>query len=134
MARARVLICDDDRAFRSLLRVLVSAQDDMEVVGEGCDGRECLEHAASARPDAVLLDLVMPRMSGLAALPALIEAHPAAKVIVLSSEDPEEAEPAVRRLGATCFVPKAERNLLATLPDRIREALASGPPVSPPAG
>jgi DNA-binding NarL/FixJ family response regulator len=129
--RARVLICDDDRGFRSLVRALLSVQDDMEVVGESCDGRACLEQAAHARPDAVLLDLVMPTMSGLAALPQLVAALPAAKIIVLSSEDPAQVEAVVLELGAAGFVAKADRRLIDTLPLRIREALS---PAAPPAG
>jgi DNA-binding NarL/FixJ family response regulator len=125
-----VLICDDDGAFRGLLRALLSVQDDMEVVGESCDGQACLEQAAEARPDAVLLDLVMPRMSGLVALPQLVEAVPAAKVIVLSSEDREKLEPVVLELGAAGFVGKADRGLIDILPGRIREALS---PQAPPA-
>jgi CheY-like chemotaxis protein len=95
----RLALCDDDATFRRLLHVLLSAEDDMQVVEESCDGRACIEQVARARPDAVLLDLSMPGMSGLAAIPELVEASPRTKVIVLSAEDPAAVAPLVAASG-----------------------------------
>jgi len=119
----RLALCDDDAAFRRLLRELLSAEDDMEVVGESCDGPACIEQVARDRPDAILLDVSMPGMSGLAAIPALVEASPRTTIIVLSGEDPERAAPAARLLGAAAFIAKAERDLIDSLPPRIRSVV-----------
>lgn len=127
----RVALCDDDPTFRRLLRALLSGEEDMQVVGESCDGRACIEQVARARPDAVLLDLSMPGMSGLAAIPELVETAPGTKIIVLSGEDADRVAPVVRSLGAAAFIPKAERELMETLPRQIRDLLA--PPLRPPA-
>ncbi len=123
----RLALCDDDALFRRLARALLCAQDDMQVVGESCEGRGCIEQVLRDRPDAVLLDLSMPGMSGLEAIPELLEAAPGTAVIVLSGEDAGRAEPLVRRLGAAGFIPKADRGLVDTLPPRIRSLLASRP-------
>jgi len=120
----RLALCDDDAAFRRLVRELLSAEEDMEVVGESCDGPACIEQVAKARPDAILLDLSMPGGSGLAAIPALAQASPRTTIIVLSGEDPVKAAPAARRLGAAAFIAKAERNLIDSLPPRIRSVVA----------
>ncbi len=127
----RLALCDDDAAFRRLLHVLLSAEHDMQVVGESCDGRACIEQVAEARPDAVLLDLSMPVMSGLAAIPVLVETSPGTKIIVLSGEDPARVAPVVRDLGAAAFIAKADHGLVDSLPPRIRSVMA-GPPGSPP--
>ena len=82
----RLALCDDDANFRALVRVVLAGEDDMEVVSESGDGRECVERIAATRPDAVLLDLVMPRMLGFEAIPQLTAASPETKVIVLSSQ------------------------------------------------
>jgi DNA-binding NarL/FixJ family response regulator len=123
----RLALCDDDPTFRRLLRALLSAQHDMQVVGESCEGRGCIEQVVRDRPDAVLLDLSMPGMSGLEAIPELVEAAPRTTIIVLSAEDPGRVEPVVRGLGAAAFIPKAERGLVDTLPRRIRCVVATRP-------
>lgn len=119
----RLALCDDDAGFRRLLRALLSAEDDMDVVGESCDGRACITQVARARPDAVLLDLAMPGMSGLTAIPALVDASPQTKIIVLSAEDPARVGPVAQDLGAAAFIPKADRSLVDTLPPRIRSVV-----------
>jgi DNA-binding NarL/FixJ family response regulator len=123
----RLALCDDDAAFRRLLHVLLSAEHDMQVVGESCDGRACIEQVARARPDAVLLDLSMPGMSGLAAIPELAEASPRTKIIVLSGEDPARVAPVVRDLGAAAFIAKEQGDLIDSLPPRIRSVMGAGP-------
>lgn len=123
----RLALCDDDDAFRRLLHVLLSAEEDMQVVGESCDGRACIEQVAQARPDAVLLDLSMPGISGLAAIPELAEASPGTKIIVLSGEDPARVAPVAHDLGAAAFIAKAERDLIDSLPPRIRSVMGAGP-------
>ncbi len=123
-ARAlRVAVCDDDSSFRLLVRLVLENQDDIEVVTETCDGRQCIEEVAKVKPDAVLLDLSMPEVSGFDVLCDLAVAAPETKIIVVSGEPAESAEPAVRALGAVGFVGKAEPGLLAALPNRVRAAV-----------
>ncbi len=101
----------------------MAGEADMEVVSESCDGHECVERIATERPDAVLLDLVMPRMMGFEAIPQLTAASPDTKVIVLSSQPAERVEAAVRRLGAVGFIEKAGHQLIDSLPGRVRAAV-----------
>ena len=119
----RLALCDDDANFRALLRVVLAGEDDMEVVSESCDGHECVERIATMRPDAVLLDLIMPRMMGFEAIPQLTAASPDTKVIVLSSQPAEKMEAAVLRLGAVGFIEKGTDQLVDSLPGRVSAAV-----------
>ena len=121
--KLRLSLCDDDRSFRTLVRAVIDAQDDMQVVSESCDGQDCLREVAETRPDVVLLDLDMPTMTGYQALDRLAAVHPATKVIVLSGEAREHAEKAVRDLGAIAFIDKGAAELVGSLAERIRTAL-----------
>lgn len=79
-----VLICDDSPEIRSLLHVVISLRDGISVVGEAADGDEAIAQAELLQPDVILLDLSMPRRTGLEALPDLNRVAPAAQVIILS--------------------------------------------------
>ncbi len=83
--RVRILIADDHAVVRSGLRALLSLQDDMEVVGEAKDGLEAVEQAGRRTPDVVLLDLEMPRLDGVQAIPKILEASPKSRILVLTS-------------------------------------------------
>ena len=72
----RVLIVDDHAVVREGLRSFLTLQDGIEVAGEAADGEEALETAAQLRPDVILMDLVMPRLDGVAAMRALRERLP----------------------------------------------------------
>lgn len=67
----RVLLADDQALLRGAFRVLIDAEDDMEVVGEAADGREAVELARTTRPDVVLMDIRMPGVDGLSATAAI---------------------------------------------------------------
>ncbi len=60
----RVLLCDDQELVRAGFRLILDLEDDMEVVGEACDGRACLAEVARTAPDVVLMDIRMPVMDG----------------------------------------------------------------------
>lgn len=85
-----VLICDDDEDVRLLLRLLIEeseATDDrrgLELLGEARDGNEAVSEAKRLQPDVILLDLSMPHLTGLEALPDIKEVAPAARIIVFS--------------------------------------------------
>lgn len=107
MNRIRILLADDHTIVREGLRQLLSAQDDMEVVGEAEDGCEVLDKIKLLRPDVILLDIAMPRLSGLDALVLMREAIPDVKVVVLSMHDKENYVQQVLALGAMGYVLKA---------------------------
>ncbi|SNB61241.1 response regulator transcription factor [Thermoflexus hugenholtzii] len=85
----RVLIADDHAVFRAGLRLLLSAQPDIEVVGEAEDGWQTLRQAEALRPDVILLDLTMPGMPGLQALALLRRQAPEARVLILTMHEDE---------------------------------------------
>jgi len=82
-----ILLADDHAVLRSGLRLLLDAQADMKVIGEANNGSEALALAARLQPDLILLDLTMPGLSGMEALPALRKAAPAARVLILTMHD-----------------------------------------------
>jgi two-component system, NarL family, response regulator NreC len=83
----RVLIVDDHAVVRTGLRRILDAEADIETVGEAADAERAVFEAIETRPDVVLLDVMMPGKSGIEGLPALLEAVPDAKVLVLSMQD-----------------------------------------------
>jgi DNA-binding NarL/FixJ family response regulator len=129
----RVLIADDDSDHRLLQRVTLGRDGRFDVVGEATDGAEALAMAVELRPDLVLLDLSMPRVDGLEALPQLRTAVPDSKVIMMSSFSRDQFAPAVMRAGAVGYLEKGmpQRRLvdeilaLAGLLEVVEEALAA---------
>jgi DNA-binding NarL/FixJ family response regulator len=91
MDPVRVIIVDDQELFRRGLTMLLAAEPDIEVVGEAGDGQAGVALAESAAPDVVLLDVRMPRLSGIEACQAIKELVPSAKLIMLTVSD-EEAD------------------------------------------
>jgi two-component system NarL family response regulator len=85
----RVVIVDDQELFRRGLIMLVAAEDDIEVVGEASDGDEAAELAAATVPDVVLMDVRMPRRSGIEACQMIKQVAPSAKIIMLTVSDEE---------------------------------------------
>ena len=103
---ARVLICDDNAAMRALLTAVVDGAANMRAVGEAADGNEALTAAVLHRPDVILLDLAMPRRSGLDVLPDLLRVAPAAKIVVFSGFARSVLGEEVLALGAACYLEK----------------------------
>lgn len=95
----RVLIVDDTASMRELMR-MHAIESGMEVVGEAADGVEAVSVALETQPDAVILDVEMPRMDGLQALPELSTAVPSAKVVVFSSRGEAATAPRAHAGGA----------------------------------
>lgn len=103
----RVLIVDDHPLTRDALGALL-AQQGFDVVGEAEDGSSAITQAEHLQPDLVLLDLTMPRMDGLTALPHIREAAPDAEVVVLTASDAEENLLSAIRAGASGYLLKTE--------------------------
>ena len=85
MNKIRILIADDHMLMRMGISTLVSTDKSMTVVGEARNGREAVELAGSLRPDVVIMDLMMPEMSGGEATKAIHEAHPGIKIVILTT-------------------------------------------------
>jgi DNA-binding NarL/FixJ family response regulator len=103
----RILLVDDHPLTRSALAALLQ-QHGFEVVGEAEDGQQAIERAARLRPDLILLDLSMPGLDGLSALPQLREAAPDCEVVVLTASGTEENLLGAIRAGAAGYLLKSE--------------------------
>ena len=112
----RILLVDDHPLTRSALSALLR-QNGFEVAGEATDGSEAIEAARRLEPDLILLDLSMPGLDGLEALPHLREAAPDCEVVVLTATETEDNLLAAIRAGAAGYLLKSEP------PERIVEFL-----------
>jgi NarL family two-component system response regulator LiaR len=105
----RVLIVDDHAVVREGLQAFLELQAGIEVAGQAADGEDAVEAAARLRPDVILMDLVMPRLDGVAAMRSLRESVPDARVIVLTSFlDDDKLLPALRAGAAGYLLKNAE--------------------------
>jgi DNA-binding NarL/FixJ family response regulator len=110
----RVLVADDHAVVREGLRVFLELQEGIEVVGEAGDGEEALALAEHLRPDVVLMDLVMPRRDGVAAMRELRRRLPDTRVIALTSFlDDERLLPAIQAGAAGYLLKDIEPSELA---------------------
>ena len=121
----RLLIADDHGIVRGGLRLLLDRQIDMEVVAEACDGVEAIELALRERPDICVLDVQMPRMTGLQATVEIRAHAPEISVLVLSMHDDERYLYEALQAGAAGYVLKREADTV--LVDAVR-AVARGEP------
>lgn len=103
----RVLLVDDDPDMRGLLEIMLAEDGRFAVVGHASDGAEALRLASTERPDVVVLDLQMPGMDGLTALPILRDQLPDARIVVVSAfPDPLTLADAMRR-GVDGYIDKS---------------------------
>jgi DNA-binding NarL/FixJ family response regulator len=116
--RIKVLVADDHAVVRDGIRAVIDLQKDMQVVGEAVNGREALDKTIELSPDVVVMDIVMPIMSGLDATRQIHKECPLARVLMLTQYDDEENVLASKQAGALGFVPKAAASSL--LLDGIR--------------
>jgi len=124
----RVVIIDDTADLRELLR-LALVRGGMRVVGEAGDGRSGIEAVRVGRPDVILLDLSMPVMDGLEALPHLRVLAPAARIIVLSGFGATQMAERALEVGADGYLQKGAS--LGRILDHIRD-IVEGRPINPP--
>lgn len=115
----RVLVADDSLLLRQLLVERLHGMADMEVVAEAADGVEAVDRAQEVRPEIVLLDLQMPRMSGLQALRAILDALPDTRVVVLTNHADSVYRRTCMAAGASRFLDKSGD--LDTLDQVLRE-------------
>ena len=102
----RTLIVDDHALFRRGLEMVLDAEDDIELVGEASDGEEAVLRAGESLPDIILMDIRMPRSSGIEACRALKELVPSAKIVMLTISDEEEDLFEAIRAGASGYLLK----------------------------
>ncbi|MED4634819.1 response regulator transcription factor [Peribacillus frigoritolerans] len=105
----KVLFVDDHEMVRIGVSAYLSAQSDIEVIGEADNGSKAVELAMELRPDIILMDLVMPEMDGIEATKRIIEKWPEAKIIIVTSFlDDEKVYPALEA-GATSYMLKTSK-------------------------
>jgi len=115
----RVLIVDDQRAYRRLVRAMLEREADFLVVGEASDGNEAVELMDEANPDLVIMDVQMPLMDGFEATRQILQHHPDTRVVLVSrTRRQQEYSQVAQEVGATDFVTKDDLNL-----NVIRQAL-----------
>jgi DNA-binding NarL/FixJ family response regulator len=112
--KTRILLADDHAVVRRGLRFVLDAQPDLEVVAEAGDGAQAVELAVAGEVDLAVLDVAMPRMTGLQAAAALTQKHPGLRVLMLSMYDSEQYLYEALRAGASGYVLKsaADRDLV----------------------
>jgi DNA-binding NarL/FixJ family response regulator len=102
----RVLLADDHDILRQGLKMLLSMQQEMQVVGEACTGREAVVMARELMPDVVVMDITMPDMDGLEACQLIRSQRPATQVLMLTMHESEEYFLQSLRMGAAGYLVK----------------------------
>jgi DNA-binding NarL/FixJ family response regulator len=102
----RILLVDDQPLLRTGFRMVLSAEDDLHIVGEAGDGVEAVDLARRLLPDVVLMDIRMPRMDGVAATREIVSARLPVRVLILTTFDLDEYLIGALRAGASGFLAK----------------------------
>src|SRR5213593_3267140 len=106
MAKIRIMLADDHTLFRQGIRTLISAEPDMEVVGEAANGGDAVDKANEVRPDVVLMDIGMPGLSSFEATRQIKKNRPETKVLFLTMYDDEDYLVECMQVGAGGYVLK----------------------------
>jgi DNA-binding NarL/FixJ family response regulator len=104
--KKRILIVDDHSAIRAGVAHMLSTEPDMDIIGEAGDGREAVEIAEDLRPDVIIMDISMPRCSGLEATLLIKERLPFVKILIFTVSEREEDLFKAIKLGADGFLLK----------------------------
>jgi NarL family two-component system response regulator LiaR len=129
--RIRVMVVDDHNVVRSGLATFLGSYEDMELAGEARNGREALELCRKAKPDVILMDLMMPEMDGIAATKAILGEQPGTRIIAMTSFEDEELVHGVLAAGAISYLLK---NVTSDqLSKAIRDAVSGKSTLSPEA-
>jgi two-component system response regulator NreC len=130
--KKRILIAEDHTILREGLRALLASQSEFDVVGEADDGRETIRQVGKLQPDVVLLDLSMPRMSGMEAIGEIKKANKATKILVLTVHNEEEYLVAALRAGADgyCLKDASRSELLLAISSVIEGKTYLSPDIS----
>ena len=120
----RVVVCDDVPELRRIVRDVLEDDPAVEVVDEASTGRECIRVVAEQRPDVLLLDLSMPDVDGLEALPQIAECSPTTRVIAFSGFDEERMGDLALDRGAHHYIEKGAP--LDSLPRAVHAVMEDG--------
>ena len=120
----KVLLADDHAFVRDSLVELFTASGDVTVVAECEDGEQVLDAARRTQPDVVLLDLAMPRVTGLQAARQLLSAHPDARIVVLTGSMTPSLVREAQEIGVVGYLLKGDDP--GALPDHVRAVAAGG--------
>jgi DNA-binding NarL/FixJ family response regulator len=129
--KARILLADDHAMVRRGLRQILDAEPDLEVVSEAGDGREAVERALTEELDLAILDITMPRLTGLQAAHEIARRAPELRVLILSMHHNEQYFFEAVRIGASGYVLKSAAD--HDLVEACRAALRGQPFIYPPA-
>ncbi|MFI7607630.1 response regulator [Micromonospora sp. NPDC049366] len=102
----RILLADDQPLLRTGFRMVLGAEEDLDIVAEAGDGVEAVELSRRLLPDVVLMDIRMPRMDGVAATRAIVDARLPVRVLILTTFDLDEYVVGALRAGASGFLAK----------------------------
>jgi DNA-binding NarL/FixJ family response regulator len=127
--RLRVLIVDDHALFRRGLQMVLRQERDIEVVGEAGDGHEAVERAQETMPDVILMDIRMPRRSGIEATQQIKDLLPHAKILMLTISDEEADLYEAVKAGASGYLLKEIS--IEEVADAIRSVAAGQSRLSP---
>jgi DNA-binding NarL/FixJ family response regulator len=129
MSKLRIMLADDHETVREGLKMIVNAQEDMEVVGFASDGREAVARAQELLPDVLVMDISMPKLNGLQATLKLIECCPQVKVLTLSRHGDDGYVRGLLAAGACAYVLK--QSAPSELIHAIRAVAAGGKYIDP---
>ena len=121
----RVFLCDDVAELRALMRFSLEEESDLRVIGEASDGLTGAEQIAELQPDVVLLDLSMPGLDGLEAIPRIKEVSPHTGIVIFSGFSAERMSAPALALGADRYLEKGEP--VETVRAVVREVGATRP-------
>ena len=124
MSKIRVLIADDHAILREGIRALLSATDDIEVVGEAADGKEAIEKVERLDPDVVLMDIAMPGLGGIEASIELKKLGRRARILILSQYEDREYVRRLLKIGVAGYVLKKSAG--SELANAVRAAHRGG--------
>jgi DNA-binding NarL/FixJ family response regulator len=117
-AHVRVVVVEDEPDVRLLLEVALGASESVDVVGSFPDARSALAELRALDPNVIVLDLSMPGLSGIDALPLLRDATPKARIVVYSASDHPDIARAAAGAGADTYIVKA-RTSIADMVSRV---------------
>jgi NarL family two-component system response regulator LiaR len=130
-SKIQVLVVDDHAMVRRGLAAFLRTKPDLELVGEACDGDQALRECEQTQPDVILMDLVMPKMDGIAATEAIRERWPQVQVIALTSFEERQLVQEALQAGAVGYLLKNVS--VDDLAEAIRAAHAGQPTLAPEA-